>query len=69
MRSSMQKAAEENHIRLIVMMPENEAAYGEQDQIIEDLLQEGIDAPSSRRSTSTIRRSGWKRRSSAVSRC
>lgn len=44
MRSSMQKAAEENHIRLIVMMPENEAAYGEQDQIIEDLLQEGIDA-------------------------
>lgn len=68
-RSSMQKAAEENHIRLIVMMPENEAAYGEQDQIIEDLLQEGIDAPSSRRSTSTIRRSEWKRRSSAVSRC
>ncbi|WP_318606468.1 sugar ABC transporter substrate-binding protein [Mitsuokella jalaludinii] len=43
-RSSMQKAAEENHIRLIVMTPENEAAYGEQDQIIEDLLQEGIDA-------------------------
>lgn len=39
-RSSMQKAAEENHIRLIVMTPENE----EQDQIIEDLLQEGIDA-------------------------
>lgn len=43
-RSSMQKAAEENHIRLIVMTPENEAAYGEQNQIIEDLLQEGIDA-------------------------
>lgn len=43
-RSSMQQAAREQNIRLIVMTPENEAAYGEQNQIIEDLLQGGIDA-------------------------
>ena len=43
-RSSMQQAAQEHNIRLIVMTPENEAAYGEQNQIIEDLLQDGIDA-------------------------
>lgn len=43
-RSAMQEAAAKNNIRLIVMTPENEAAYGEQNQIIEDLLQEGIDA-------------------------
>ena len=43
-RSSMQQAAQEHDIRLVVMTPENEAAYGEQNQMIEDLLQGGIDA-------------------------
>ncbi len=43
-RSSMQEAAQQKNIRLIVMTPENESAYDEQNQIIEDLLAGGIDA-------------------------
>lgn len=43
-RSSIQEAAQEKNIRLIVMTPENESAYDEQNQIIEDLFAGGIDA-------------------------
>lgn len=43
-RSSMEKAARENNMRLIVMAPENEAAYQEQEQIVRDLLGAEVDA-------------------------
>lgn len=60
-RSSMQQAAQEHDIRLVVMTPENEAAYGEQNQMIEDLLQGASMPLLSRRSTSIIPISGWRR--------
>lgn len=43
-RSSMENAARENNMRLIVMAPENEAASEEQEQIVRDLLAADVDA-------------------------
>ena len=43
-RSGMREEAKAKGIRLIVVTPENEAAYGEQNKIIEDLLGNNIDA-------------------------
>lgn len=43
-RSSMERTARENGIRLIVMAPENESASDEQEQIARDLLAGGVDA-------------------------
>ena len=43
-RSSMEKAARAHNMRLIVMAPENERAYAEQEQIVRDLLAADVDA-------------------------
>ena len=43
-RSRMENTAREKGMRLIVMAPENEAAYAEQEQIVRDLLAADVDA-------------------------
>lgn len=43
-RSSMQKVAQANNLNLIVMYAQEESAYDEQNKIIEDLLNNGVDA-------------------------
>lgn len=43
-RSSMQKAAQANNINLIILWPNNESAYEEQNQIVTDLLNNDVDA-------------------------
>lgn len=43
-RSRMENTAREKGVRLIVMAPENEAAYAEQEQIVRDLLAADVDA-------------------------
>ena len=43
-RSGMTEAAQKNNMRLIVITAENETAFAEQNKIIDDLLDNGIDA-------------------------
>lgn len=43
-RSGMTEAAYQHNMKLIVMAPENEIAYAQQNQIIDDLLANDIDA-------------------------
>ena len=43
-RSGMTEAAQKNNMRLIVITAENETAFAEQNKIIGDLLDNGIDA-------------------------
>ena len=43
-RSGMMKAAQQNNMRLIVITAENETAFAEQNKIIDDLLDNDIDA-------------------------
>ena len=43
-RSGMMEAAYQHNMKLIVMAPENEIAYAQQNQIIDDLLANDIDA-------------------------
>lgn len=43
-RSSMQKVAQANNLNLIVMYAQEESAYEEQNKIITDLLNNGVDA-------------------------
>jgi len=43
-RSGMIQAAQQNNMRLIVITAENETAFAEQNKIISDLLDNGIDA-------------------------